>query len=174
VVASIAASCARPFGSVLFGLGIPHVGSVTAVAIARHFGSMAALQQASAEDVAAVDGVGPVIAEAVVAWFADDEHGQLVADLAAAGVRFALSDEERPTQDGPLSGLTFVVTGTLSVPRPQIERRITEAGGRVASSVSAKTDYVVAGEAAGSKRAKADKLGVAVLSEADLEALLAG
>ncbi len=174
VIASIAASCARPFGSVLFGLGIPHVGSVTAVAIARHFGSMAALQQAAAEEIAAVDGVGSVIAETVVAWFAADEHRQLVADLAAAGVRLELSDEERPPDGGALSGLALVVTGTLSVPRPQIERRITEAGGRIASSVSAKTDYVVAGEAAGSKLAKAQELGVAVLSEADLEALLAG
>ena len=159
-------------GAVLFGLGIPHVGSVIARSLARHFGSLAALQAAAAEDIAAVPGVGMVIAEAVVTWFGDPDHQALAADLAAAGVRLELSEDERPPADGHLTGKTFVLTGTLSVPRGEVERRIVEAGGTMLGSVSAKTDYVVAGAAAGSKLAKASKLGVELLDEAALEALL--
>jgi DNA ligase (NAD+) len=114
-----------------------------------------------------------VIAEAVVAWFGDLDHQALVADLAAAGVRLELAEDERPPANGHLAGKTFVLTGTLSIPRADAERRIVEAGGRVIGSVSAKTDYVVAGTEAGSKLAKAEKLGVAVLDEAALEAILA-
>ena len=172
VIASLEASKQRPFGAVLFGLGIPHVGSVIARSLARHFGSLAALQAAAAEDIAAVPGVGMVIAEAVVTWFGDPDHQALAADLAAAGVRLELSEDERPPADGHLTGKTFVLTGTLSVPRGEVERRIVEAGGTMLGSVSAKTDYVVAGAAAGSKLAKASKLGVELLDEAALEALL--
>jgi DNA ligase (NAD+) len=172
VIASLEASKLRPFGAVLFGLGIPHVGSVIAQSLARHFGSLAALQEASEEEIAAVPGVGMVIAEAVVAWFGDLDHQALVADLAAAGVRLELAADERPPANGHLAGKTFVLTGTLSIPRADAERRIVEAGGRVIGSVSAKTDYVVAGTEAGSKLAKAQKLGVAVLDEAALEAIL--
>ena len=156
----------------LFGLGIPHVGSVNAQLLARHFGSIAALQEASEEEIAAVPGIGMVIAEAVVAWFGDPDHRALVADLAAAGVRLELSEDERPPADGHLAGKTFVLTGTLSAPRGDFEQRIVAAGGKVSGSVSAKTDYVVAGSEAGSKLAKAEKLGVTVLDEAGLEALL--
>ena len=173
VIASIEASKQRPFGAVLFGLGIPHVGSVNAQLLARHFGSIAALQEASEEEIAAVPGIGMVIAEAVVAWFGDPDHQELVADLAAAGVRLELSEDERPPADGHLTGKTFVLTGTLSAPRGDFEQRIVAAGGKVSGSVSAKTDYVVAGSEAGSKLAKAEKLGVTVLDEAGLEAAAA-
>ena len=172
VIESLEASKQRPFGAVLFGLGIPHVGSVIAQSLARHFGSLAALQEASQEDIAAVPGVGMVIAEAVVAWFGDPDHQALAADLAASGVRLELAEDERPPAGGHLTGETFVLTGTLSIPRGDAERRIVEAGGKVVGSVSAKTDYVVAGSEAGSKLAKAEKLGVAVLDEAGLAALL--
>jgi DNA ligase (NAD+) len=172
VIASIEKSKERPFGAVLFGLGIPHVGAVNAQLLARHFGSIAALQEASEEDIAAVPGVGMVIAEAVVTWFGDPDHQALVADLQAAGVRLELAEDERPAADGHLAGKTFVLTGTLSAPRGEFEQRIVAAGGKVVGSVSAKTDYVVAGSEAGSKLQKAEKLGVAVLDEQGIEALL--
>jgi DNA ligase (NAD+) len=172
LVAAIDASRQRPFGNVLFGLGVPHVGDVTAQAIARHFGSLAALQDASAQDIAEVEGVGPVIAEAVAVWFADPDHQALVAALSEAGVRLELGPDELPAAGGPLEGKTFVITGTLSRARAEIESEIAAAGGKVTGSVSSKTDYVVAGEAAGSKLAKAQKLGVEVLDEAGLAALL--
>ena len=172
VIASLEASKERPFGAVLFGLGIPHVGAVNAQLLARHFGSIAALQEASEEDIAAVPGVGMVIAEAVVTWFGDPDHQALVADLQAAGVRLELAEDERPAADGHLAGKTFVLTGTLSAPRGEFEQRIVAAGGKVVGSVSAKTDYVVAGSEAGSKLQKAEKLGVAVLDEQGIEALL--
>jgi DNA ligase (NAD+) len=174
VIASIEASKERPFGSVLFGLGIPHVGGVNAQSLARHFGSLAALREATADDIAAVPGIGMVIAEAVVAWFGDPDHQSLVDDLAAAGVRLELGEDERPAADGPLVGSTFVLTGTLSIPRAEAERRIVEAGGKVVGSVSAKTSYLVAGSDAGTKLAKAEKLGVEVLDEDGLTALLRG
>jgi DNA ligase (NAD+) len=172
LVAAIDASRQRPFGNVLFGLGVPHVGEVTAQAIAHHFGTLAALQDASAQDIAEVEGVGPVIAEAVAIWFADPDHQALVTALREAGVRLELAPDELPVAGGPLDGKTFVITGTLSRPRTEIEEEITAAGGKVTGSVSSRTDYVLAGEAAGSKLAKAQKLGVEVLDEAGLAALL--
>lgn len=172
-IQSIARSRDRPFGNVLFGLGIPHVGSVIAQALARAFGSIDALAAASADEIAAVDGVGQVIADAVVAWFGDEDHRAHVEALRAAGVRLELRDDERPT-DGVLNGKAFVITGTLSRPRAEIQADIEAAGGKVTGSVSAKTDYVVAGEAAGSKLDKARKLAIEVLDEQALAELLAG
>ncbi len=171
-VASIAASRGRPFGRVLFGLGIPHVGEVIAQAVARHFGTVDRLAAASAQEVADVEGVGSVIAEAVVGWFADADNAALVADLVALGVNLELGADERLAV-GHLTGTAFVITGTLSVPRAELEARIVAAGGKIAGSVSACTDYLVAGEAAGSKLAKATRLGVAVLDEAGIVQLLA-
>ena len=173
VIASIAASRERPFANVMFGLGIPHVGFVTAQSLARHFGSIDALAAATAEEMATVDGIGMVIAEAVAGWFAADEHVELITELRAAGVRLELAPDERP-REGPLTGKSFVLTGTLTVPRADVERRIEGYGGKVVGSVSAKTDYVVVGEAAGSKRATAEKLAVAILDEAALNDLLDG
>jgi DNA ligase (NAD+) len=174
LVAAIDASRQRPFGNVLFGLGVPHVGDVTAQAIARHFGSLDALREASAQEIAEVEGVGPVIAEAIAVWFADPDHQALAAALHEAGVRLELSPDELPPAGGPLEGKTLVITGTLSRPRTEIEDEIAAAGGKVTGSVSSKTDYLVAGEAAGTKLAKAQRLGVEVLDEAGLAALLDG
>jgi DNA ligase (NAD+) len=171
VIDAIAASRDRPFGRVLFGLGIPHVGEVIAQSIARHFERVDALAGATAEQVIEVDGVGAVIAGAVVGWFADEDNAALVAELADAGVRLAVADGERLAV-GPLSGRTVVITGTLSEPRAVLEERIVAAGGKVSGSVSARTDYLLAGEAAGSKLEKATRLGVAVLDEAGLDALI--
>jgi DNA ligase (NAD+) len=172
-VEAIAASRARPFGNVLFGLGIPHVGLVTAQAITRAFGSMERLVEAGAEEIAEVDGVGMVIAEAVAAWCADPERQAEVAALAAAGVTLTLSEDELPVE-GPLTGMTFVVTGTLAgMSRDEAHAAIERLGGKTTSSVSKATSYLVAGEKAGSKLAKAEKAGVTILDEAAFNEFLA-
>jgi DNA ligase (NAD+) len=174
-IAAIAASRARPFGNVLFGLGIPHVGLITAQAIARAFGSMERLLEAGAEEIAEVDGVGPVIAEAVAGWCADPERQAEVAALRAAGVTLELSQDELPVESGPLSGMTIVVTGTLEgFSRDEAKAAIERLGGKTTDSVSKKTSYVVVGASPGSKVAKAEKAGVPILDEAGFRALLGG
>ncbi|MCX6392746.1 MAG: NAD-dependent DNA ligase LigA [Actinobacteria bacterium] len=172
-VAAIAASKARPFGNVLFGLGIPHVGLVTAQAIARAFGSMERLLEAGAEEIAEVEGVGPIIAEAVAGWCADPERQAEVAALQAAGVTLELAADELPVEDGPLSGKTIVVTGTLEgFSRDEAKDAIERLGGKTTDSVSKKTSYVVVGASPGSKVAKAEKAGVPILDEAGFRDLL--
>jgi DNA ligase (NAD+) len=172
-IAAIAASKARPFGNVLFGLGIPHVGLVTAQAIARAFGSMERLLEAGAEEIAEVDGVGPIIAEAVAGWCADPERQAEVAALRAAGVTLELSQDELPVGGGPLSGQTIVVTGTLEgFSRDEAKAAIERLGGKTTDSVSKKTSYVVVGASPGSKVAKAEKAGVPILDEAGFRELL--
>ena len=141
------------------------MGAVTAQSLARHFGSIDALAGAGAEEIAAVDGIGMVIAESVAAWFADEEHARLVAELRTAGVQLALAEEERAGGGSRLAGKTFVITGTLAMPRAELERLVAAEGGKVAGSVSARTDYVVAGDNPGSKLEKARSLGVPVLDE---------
>ncbi len=172
-VEAIAASRTRPFGNVLFALGIPHVGLVTAQAIARSFGSIERLVTAGVEEIAEVDGVGGVIAEAVAAWCADPERQAELAALAAAGVTLTLGDHERSVE-GPLSGLTLVVTGTLEgFSRDEATLAIERLGGKVTDSVSKKTSYVVAGASPGSKVKKAEQAGVTILDEAGFRELLA-
>ncbi len=173
VIAAIDASRARPFGNVLFGLGIPHVGLIIAQTIARAFGSADRLIAAGADEIAQVDGVGPVIAEAVAAWCADPERQAELAALAAAGLRLELAEDERPVE-GPLTGMTFVVTGTLSgMSRDEAHAAIERLGGKPTSAVSKATTYLVAGAKAGSKLAKAEQLGVEILEEQAFLALLA-
>jgi DNA ligase (NAD+) len=172
-IAAIEASTRQPFGRVLFALGIPHVGSVTAQALADGFGTMEALREASPEAIAEVEGVGPVIAEQVAGWFLDSEHAEIVDALAAAGLRM---QGPRRAQEpaGPLAGKTFVVTGTLEgFSRDGIAEHLAGLGAKVTTTVSSSTDYLLAGAGGGSKRAKAEQLGVAVISEADLERLVA-
>jgi DNA ligase (NAD+) len=172
-IAAIEASTRQPFGRVLFALGIPHVGSVTAQALADGFGTMEALREASPEAIAEVEGVGPVIAEQVAGWFLDSEHAEIVDALAAAGLRM---QGPRRAQEpaGPLAGKTFVVTGTLEgFSRDGIAEHLAGLGAKVTSTVSSSTDYLLAGAGGGSKRAKAEQLGVAVISEADLDRLVA-
>ena len=172
-IEAIAASRARPFGNVLFGLGIPHVGLITAQAIARAFGSMERLLDAGADEIAEVDGVGPVIAEAIAAWCADPERRAEVAALREAGVALELTAAERPVEGGPLDGMTVVVTGTLEgFTRDEARAAIEAAGGKAGDSVSKKTAYVVVGASPGSKAAKAEQLGVPVLDEAGFRRLL--
>jgi len=173
VLAAIEESKQRPFANVLFALGIRHVGSVTAQALVEQYPSMDMLLDAGAADLAEVPGIGPVVGEAVEQFLGDEHNRETVEKLRAAGVRLV---EENPVRrEGPLSGSTLVLTGKLpTLTRGQAQVLIEAAGGRVSSSVSKATDYVVAGEDAGSKLDKAVKLGVAVIDEAGLVALTAG
>jgi DNA ligase (NAD+) len=159
----------------LVALGIPEVGENVAELLAAHFGDLDALMAADAEQLTAVDGVGPVIAERVANFFADESHRAEVARFRELGVRWPATAPRAAgaAAEGPLAGKTFVLTGTLpTLSRAEAEERIEAAGGSVTGSVSKKTSYVVAGEAAGSKLRKAAELGVPVIDEAQLLALL--
>ncbi len=171
VLAALEASKAQPFARVLYALGIRHVGAVTARALAEHFGSLDALQAASVDELAAVPGVGPVVAEAVRQYLDDDHNRRTLEDLRRHGLRFVEQARDRAAQ--PLAGRTFVLTGRLdTLTRSAAQERIEALGGRVGSAVSRSTDYVVAGADPGSKLARARALGITVLDEADFLALL--
>lgn len=173
LLAAIEASKRMPFARVLFALGLDGVGSVTAEALARHFGSIDDLLAAGREQIEEVDGVGPILAESIVEQLADEATIELIADLRRHGLRFELDESERRAESGPLKDKTFVLTGTLpDLSREQATDMIKAAGGKVTGSVSKKTDYVVAGDSPGSKLAKAEKLGVAVIDEAGLLSLV--
>jgi DNA ligase (NAD+) len=170
-VAAIEASKARPFGRVLFAVGIEGIGAVTGRNLAQRFRSIEALTAASAEQIADTLGIGPIVGQLVYDQLQDEQMRALIADLRGLGLR--LEEEGPPPGEGPLADKTVVLTGTLpTLTREQATERILAAGGRVTSSVSRRTDYVVAGEAAGSKLEKAERLGVPVLDEAGLLALL--
>ena len=173
VVSSIAGSRQRPFPRVLFALGIPHVGYETADILVHAFPDLERLRAASAEELSAVAGIGPIIGLAIADYFADDRNLDLVARLVEAGVQTAVAEGTRRPPDGPLRGLTFVLTGTLpTLSREQARERIEAAGGSVTGSVSGKTDYVLVGEEPGSKLAKAQKLAVPALDEEGLRRML--
>jgi DNA ligase (NAD+) len=170
---AIAESKKMPFARVLFALGLDGVGSVTAEALARHFGSIDELLAAGEERIEEVDGVGPILAESIVEQLSDEATLELIADLRRHGLRFELDESERRAEEGPLKDRTFVLTGTLpDLSREQATELIKSAGGKVTGSVSKKTDYVVAGDSPGSKLAKAEKLGVEVIDEAALRNLV--
>jgi len=158
----------------LIALGIPEVGAGVADLLARHFGDIEPLMAASAEELVAVEGVGPIIAEKVVRHFEEDAHRAEVARFRGLGVHWPeLERAAAAPAEGPLLDQTFVLTGTLSgITRDEAKRRIEAAGGKVTSSVSKKTSYVVAGESPGSKLRKAQELGVAVLDQEAFEKLL--
>jgi len=147
----------------LYALGIREVGEVTAASLARHFRSMNALQSASIEDLTEVNDVGPVVAAHVHAFFQEPHNLEVIAGLRAAGVEWVTPEERAGSQ--PLAGQTWVLTGTLSFPRIRAKNLLESLGAKVAGSVSAKTSVVLAGEAAGSKLAKAERLGVKVMDE---------
>lgn len=175
LVSQIAASRERGLPRVLNALAIPHVGPRVAAILAEEFGSIAAIRDASQETLSAVAEIGPVLAESVRSWLTSDYGLQVVDGLQAAGVQMEMPAGHRARRDGPLAGKTLVVTGTLEgYTRQEAEEAIRSAGGRASSSVSKKTDYVVAGAEAGSKRAKAEKLGVPILDEAGFRELLEG
>ena len=171
-VASIEASKAQPFSRVLFGLNIPKIGWVLARNLARDFGSVDALIAASQEELEQAEGIGPDRAELVAEWFADEENRRLVGELRELGLTMAAGEAERPVE-GPLSGQQYVITGTLErFSREDAKSALEALGAKVSDSVSKKTTGVIVGESPGSKLAKAQKAGVPVLGESELEALL--
>ena len=160
----------------LFGLGIRHVGEATAKALARHFGTLDAVMDATEEQLTEVSDVGPIVAKSLLTFFEQPHNREVVAQLRACGVRWEESEGGRPAAapPKPLAGKTFVITGTLpSLGRDEAKDRVEAAGGKVAGSVSKKTDFVVVGAEAGSKLLKAQELGVVVIDEAALLTLLA-
>jgi DNA ligase (NAD+) len=160
---------------VLYALGIRDVGEATAAALAAHFGSLKAVQDADLEQIQQVPDIGPVIAAHVHEFWAVPDHRRELKRLQDAGLKWAEHAPAARPSPGPLAGLTVVLTGTLAgYTREQAGEELRALGAKVSGSVSAKTDYVIAGAEAGSKRARAEKLGVAILDEAGLKQLLAG
>ncbi len=170
----VEASRSRDLWRLLFGLGILHVGAGGAKALARQFGNLDALRQAGSEELTRVGDVGEVIARSVFEWFRDPENQQLIEKLRRAGLNFTSTlAQAQQSGGGALAGKTFVLTGTLpTLKREEATAKIEAKGGKVSSSVSKKTDYVVAGDDAGSKLEKAQKLGVKIIDEKELLRLL--
>jgi len=174
-IESIQASKQVPFHRVLFGLNIPDVGWVTAQNLARHFESVDKLLEAKQEDILEVEGIGPERAEAIAEWFSDDANRGLVDELRQLGLRFEIGDELKPVE-GPLTGNTYVITGTLEAfTRDEAAAALEAKGAKVGNAVSGKTTGLIVGEEPGnSKLTKARKVEVPLLSEADLVELLRG
>jgi DNA ligase (NAD+) len=171
ILKNIEKSKANPLPRVLTALGIRFVGERTAVFLAEAFGSLDAIAEAAPEELQQAEEVGPKVAESVFQFFREPRNRELVERLRAAGLEFTYA-AARP-KGGPLQGLTFVITGTLpNLSREDAKKMIERAGGKVTGSVSRKTSYVVAGEAPGSKLAKAQQLGVPVVNEKQLLALI--
>jgi DNA ligase (NAD+) len=173
LLAGVERSKSRPLDRLILALGLPHIGSENAVLLARNFKRMDRLMSASAEELDAIEGIGPEIANATAAWAANPVNREVVARLKAAGVDPVDSTPETPA-DHVLRGRTVVITGTLQrLSRQQAQDAVKERGGKAASSVSKKTDYVVVGADAGSKADDARRLGVRMITEEEFEELLA-
>jgi DNA ligase (NAD+) len=171
LLTSIENSKQRPFARVLFALGIRHVGESIAQLIVSSFGSMDALQTASEEEISGIQGVGPEIAFSLRRWLEDEQNRELVRKLRDAGLRFE-APREQVVIAGPFSGKTFVITGTLpTLSRKEASELIEQSGGKVISSISSKTSYLVVGADPGSKLQKAQELGVLQISEEQLKHL---
>ena len=172
LLAQIERTRQAPLNRVILGLGIRHVGERTAQDLADEFGSLDAIMEADEEALTRAEGIGPIVAAGIREFFSIDKNRALVEALRSAGLQFTAEKRQRGTA---LAGSTFVLTGTLpNLTRDDAKQRIEAAGGKVSGSVSKKTSYVVAGEDAGSKLDKARELGVALLDEAGLLALLGG
>ncbi|MES1169275.1 MAG: helix-hairpin-helix domain-containing protein, partial [Leifsonia sp.] len=179
VIANIDAAKTQELWRFLVALSIRHVGPVAARALANYFGSLDAIRAATPAELAAVDGVGGIIADAVAEWFEVDWHRDIVDRWRAAGVPWEVPGHPGPgnaaASDGPLAGLTVVATGSLEgFTREGALEAIIRAGGKAASSVSKKTDFVAAGPGAGSKLGKAEELGVRIIDAAQFAKLLEG
>ncbi len=173
LIAAIDGSRQSPFKRVLYALGLPGVGYVTAEALADHFGSIDSLHEADPEQIEEVEGVGPIMAVQIAESLADEPTWELVEKLREKGLRLQADESERRPEGGPLEGKTVVLTGTLpELTREEAAALVKSAGGKVVNSVSKKTDYVVAGENPGSKLAKAEKFETKILDEAGLRDLL--
>jgi DNA ligase (NAD+) len=154
----------------IFALGIRHVGETTAKDLAAHYGNMSALMAASAEELLTIHDVGPVVADSIASFMAEAHNREVIEQLLAAGMQLSVTEK---TLNAAVAGKTFVLTGTLpSLSREDAKAMLEKAGAKVAGSVSAKTNFVVAGADAGSKLAKAEELGIAVIDEAEMLALL--
>lgn len=177
LLAGIEASKQRPLWRLLVGLNIRHVGSSNARILAETFGTVDVISQQDEETLAEVDDLGPIIARSVAQFFASEVGKKLIEELRASGLYFGqlVSKEktETPAGNSPIAGKTFVITGTLTnYKRDEIKEMILEQGGKASGSISSKTDFLIAGEKAGSKLTKAEKLGVTILSEDDFLAML--
>lgn len=173
LVAQLDRARQRPLWRLLAALGIRHVGERAAKLLAEKFGSLGAIQAVGREELETVPGIGPRMAASVMDFFCDRENLNLLERLRRVGVDpMTAPAEDNPSASAPLHGLTFVITGTLSRSRPLVKALLEQAGARVADTVSGGTSYLVAGESAGSKLARAGKLGIAVLREDELAALL--
>ncbi len=178
LIDAIAASKERGLARLLIGLGIRHIGEVSARDLARHFGSIDTLMQANVEMLQQIEGVGPILAQSVVDWFSREGNRALIEKLKTAGLKVTSNEAAMTTQPAvsaapaAFAGKTFVITGALSKPREEIAAWIEARGGKVTDSVSKKTSYVVVGESPGSKVAKAQQLGVTILDEAGLNELI--
>jgi len=177
IMDNIEASKNRPLPRLLFALGITHVGSEVADLLSQNFLGLEELSRATEEDLTEIEGIGPKIAESIITWFQEPENRRVIDKLRSSGVR--LEQDALPvvavasSDAAPFAGLTFVVTGTLSAfSRGDAEVRIKVLGGKVTSSVTKKTSYVVVGESPGSKAAKAEQLGTPILDEDDFVRLL--
>jgi len=174
LIANIARSKKTTLARFLYGLGIRHVGETTAKDLARHFGNIERLRRATLAQLLEVPDVGPIVAESIHSFFAEAHNQEVIDALLAAGFEWPESEGVADAAPLPLAGKTFVLTGTLpTLSRDDAKEMIESLGGKVAGSVSKKTDWVVAGADAGSKLAKAEVLGVPLLDEAGLLALLA-
>jgi DNA ligase (NAD+) len=172
VLRNIERSRYLPMPRVIAALGIRFVGERTAEFLAQHFGSLDKISEASREELQLAEEVGPKVAESIFTFFREPRNRELLEKLKAANLSFEYTARKR--RDGALSGLTFVVTGTLpSLSREEAKQRIEAAGGKVASAVSKKTSYVVAGDDAGTKLVKAKELKIPVIDEAGLIELIA-
>lgn len=159
----------RPVSRLLFGLGIRHAGKTTAEVLISRFDSLAALAEATVEELSAVDGIGSITAQSVHDWFRQEDNIRLIHALEEVGVNTKRLASEETTKPGPFAGMTLVVTGTLpSLSRQDVEALIKRNGGKVSSSVSSRTDFVVVGESAGSKAERAEELGINMITEAEL------
>jgi DNA ligase (NAD+) len=175
LVAALEKSKHTTLARFLYALGIRHVGEATAKDLARHFGSIDRLMKASVEQLLEVDDVGPVVAQSIRTFFDQPHNREVVEQLRAAGIAWSEHEGEADTRPKPLAGRTLVLTGSLpTLSRDEAKALIEAAGGKVAGSVSKKTDWVVAGSEAGSKLDKARDLGVTVIDEDGLHALLCG
>lgn len=172
LVEAIEASKAQPLSKLLFALGIANIGETAAKTLARHFGTMDRIAAATVDDVLAVHGIGEILAESLVSWFADEKAINLIKRLNAAGLTM---DEPQTHSGDALKGMTVVITGTLpTLSREQAGALVEANGGRVASSVSKKTSFVLVGADAGTKLAKAQELGVKIIDEAGFRELIGG
>jgi len=167
LLAAIASSKEQPLWRLLASLGIPHVGLTAARTLASSFGTVDRLAAASVGELCSVEEIGEIMATAIHDWFRDPGVITLLGKLRDAGLNFGERDPKNssPAADGPLKGTTWVLTGTLSIPREEAAEIIRSRAGKVSGSVSAKTSYLLAGEDAGSKIDKAQKLGVKILNE---------